>query len=220
MRQYPYNATGTIFPNPGFVPTGYQYMYYMPVALGNYKFIFSGTDKVFLKDIQTTLVARNELQSFYLVESPDAVDAYRIVKVPEEYQGTPGKVRIRIVHLGSDSQNLMVKQLDATGNLKTAGLPQDLAFGSFSGYTEIDTVGAARNSGNVILKISETNAPNNVILSAAVPAEPNGSFVVLIQGFRQTTSRRILTGHNADGSPVYETLTVQPNFRANLRRSY
>jgi hypothetical protein len=219
LRQYPYNRTGTIFNQSGVISDRYQYIYYMPIALGTYKFIYSGPNKIFLKDMSVTLNERDELNALYLVESPEADNTYRVINVPEAYKGTPGKVRIRFVHLGTDSKEFVIKRADANGQDIASDLPKNLPFGGFSDYVELDTAGTSSTSKNFVFKIYDVADPSKQVLSTAVPAEPNGSFVVLIQGFRQTTTRRIPTGY-ANGSTTYQTVNISPNFRINLRRTY
>lgn len=209
MRQYPQAGVGR---NPEVViPDNYQVVYYMPVAVGTYRFIFTGSGKVFLKDIDATL-EKDSYNTFYLTESPEADDTYRITAVPEERKGAEGKIRVRVVHLAPDAESLSVMKADGF----SAGLPP-LKFGSYSPYIELDTIGASQNFGNVVLKFSDNSNPTELLVSAAVPAVEGSSFIILVQGFRKPANRKILVGSNPD---MVQSVTVQPNFRTNLRRTH
>lgn len=218
--QYPRNTGGGLETPPGNVniPSGigYSVAFWMPIAPGQYKFIFTSVNKNYLKDIALTLAAKDRT-ALYLVESPDGNDQYRLVAVPTERAGTPGKVRIKVVNLSPDAGTLGVVR-DNNGTTEVQGLPQHLQFGEYSEYVEIEPNGTSATS-FIDLEINKADGNQNLI-STSIPAIPGSSFVLLIQGFTTVSSRKIITGKQTDGSPIWETVNVPANFRATWRRTF
>lgn len=216
FRTYPrYPAAALGVSDEIVVPIGtpYQTVYWMPVENGNYRFIFTSANKVYLHTNEVTLEPKSHMMQC-LVESLEADDAYRVVNVPIEPKGTKGKVRIQIVNLSPDAGALDVKRTDRSGNQLPDVLPASLGFGEYSTYAEIDTTGSADTNGQILLRIRKHQTDKELMM-VAVPAIPYSSFTVLFQGFENATERRVKTGDNQ-----YQSIQVQPNLRVNLRRVY
>ena len=216
FRQYPRTVSGAELVNdPIGLPLGttYDVIYWKPIEAGSYRFIYTSLNKVYLKDT-TIVVSPKSFTTQYLVESSIADDAYRILTVPEERKGTQGKVRIKVINLSPDFGSLEVYRADQNGNQIPAGLPTALRYGQNSSYAEIDTVGTAKTRGQLLLKFRKSGS-DAVVLTRAVDAISNSSFVVVFQGFEKAANRRIKTGNQA-----VETVKVSPNLRVNVRRVF
>lgn len=217
FRQYPQSLFGN--PNFGYnlaVPegVGYDPIYWMPIASGNYRFIFTSVNKVYLQETPVSLTSKT-FTTQYLVESPKADNEYSIVTVPVERKGMEGRVRIQFVNLSPDVGELEVIRADENGNpLVEASLPKNLPFGEFSSYAEIDTSGTSRTSNYIMLYFRKPGT-TRALVTVGVPSIPYSSFTLTFQGFENETTRRIKTGENS-----YETITVKPNLRVNKRRIY
>ena len=214
-REYPRFASGTDRGPNGqvFVPPGANYhnIFWMPVASGSYKFIFTSVNKVYLKDT-TVVLPPKSLITQYLVESPEADDAYRIVTVPVEQKGMAGKVRIQVVNLATDLGRIDIYRSAKDGSLIPSDLPANLDFGGYSPYAEVDTTGSAATNNLIFLKVRRSGN-TDVLLTAAVPAASGSSFTIMVQGFSRQAVRRIKSGNSA-----YTTVTVTPNLRISIRR--
>jgi len=218
-RQYPASMTQNtgqlddiIFKN-----NEYTAVYWMPVAPGKYRTIYTSVNRLLLKDTTVSLTGTSHTTQ-YLVESPEADTAYRIITVPEDQKWEQGKVRVRFVHLAWDTEPLKIFR-DRQGNRDYDGLPQDISFGSYSAYTALDTTGTELTKA-IVLKFHTAGDSNTLLLSLKISPEPGASFVVLIQGVRQERQRRIISGTLADGTLQYKTVNVKPNLRINMRRIY
>lgn len=217
-RVYPQDASNLGSPviPPG---AGYDPVIWMPIQKGTYKFIYTSMNKNYLKELLYPLEGKGSRTCFYLAENPESDESYSIVAVTEEAAPRDGKVRLRVVHLGTDAGKLSLKRIDKNGQATELGLPQNISFGSYSAYTSLDTAGASQTGKLILLRIFQ-NKPlgTSELMTVAVPALPNTAFTLLVQGFASSASRRILTGRNSSGGPVYRTVTVPANIRAHLRR--
>lgn len=218
-RQYPDNVYTSGIPDVVVIPQGmgFNVFYWLPIKEGKYRFTYTSSQKVYLKDIALQVNATKK-NAQYLAESPEADNAYRVISVPEEWRGTAGKVRVRFVHLGTDAGSLDIKRETANGANEIQGLPQGLSFANYSDYIELDTIGVSK-TGNVIPLNIYSQGNSEILLSPAIPPLPGASFVVVLQGFRKAAIRRIKIGEN-NGSDEYSSVAVQPNFRVNIRRSF
>lgn len=216
FRQFPRHFTGSeIVADAIYPPSGatYDVVYWMPLIADASRFIYTSVNKTYLKDTVLHLSPKT-FSTQYLVESPEADDAYRILTVPVERKGTPGKVRIQVLNLSPDLGPLGVFQTDNNGNRVSTNLPTALSFGHYSPYAELDTAGASAAFDKLTLKFSKSGN-GEAFLSRAIDAVPNSSYIIVFQGFEQETSRRIKTGDHQ-----YEQVTVAPNLRVNVRRVY
>jgi len=216
-RQYP----ASMVQNTGqvddiiFKSNEYDAVYWLPVAPGEYRTIYTSVNRLLLKDTTLSLSGTSHTTQ-YLVESPEADTAYRIITVPEDQKREQGKVRVRFVHLAWDTEPLKIFR-DRQGNRDYSGLPQDISFGNYSAYATLDTTGIALTKA-IVLKFHTGEDSNTLLLSVKIPANLGASFVVLIQGVRQERQRRIVSGTLADGILQYKTVNVKPNLRINMRR--
>lgn len=216
FRQFPSHFTGSelvvdvIYPPAG---ATYNVVYWMPLIADASRFIYTSVNKTYLRDTVLNLLPKT-FTTQYLVESPEADDAYRILTVPVERKGTSGKVRIQMLNLSPDLGPLEVFQTDQDGNRVNTNLPTGLSFGQYSPYAELDTAGASATFGRLTLKFSKSGS-DEVFLSQAIDAISNSSYIIVFQGFEQETSRRIKISNHQ-----YEQVTVAPNLRVNVRRVY
>lgn len=219
QRQYPNEVTSTPTGSAVLLPNTYQYMFYMALAPDSYRFIYTGGNKVYWQD--TTLnLADGSYTQLYLTEDAE-IDRYRIVAVPDERTAAPpGKVKVRVVHLSADTEPLAITRVFSDGSNRNEGFPTQLGFATSTDYIALDTLGAAAQFNHVVLQLSPVSAPENPLLTAAVPAVSGGSFTVLVVGLRNEASRRAITGYDDTGQPVYTSFTVNANLRTALRRNY
>lgn len=216
-RQFPYTASiGTLPPDNLSLPIGgvnYTNIYWLPVIAGSYSLGYtSDSSYAVLKDTTVNLLPKS-FTAQYLVESPEDDAAYKILTVPTQRAGTPGKVRLQFIHLSPDLGNLDIVRIDANGNDLSDALPKNIAYSRYTNYMELDTLGTASTRGQIILNIRK-NGSTKTMLSTAIPAASNSSFTVLIQGFEHTTARRIRM------RDAYQSVSVNPNLRINLRRIF
>lgn len=219
--QYPSNYTdGLYIYNEIANRTNYETLFWLPVETADYKFIYSSiaNNKLFLKDT-TVILPYQSYTTFYLTESPESDTAYRIITIPEDIKREPGKVKVRFVHLGWDTEPLKIFRERPSGIKDYDGLPQDIAFGEYSPSISLDTVGTDKSK-IILLKFYTGDDNSQLLLSAAVPAEAGSSFVVMICGIQQETKRRVLTAVAPDSTQTFTEFTVMPNLRVNLRRIY
>jgi len=216
FRQFPRTITGNQFNiDINSIPAGtnYNIVYWMPVLAGTHHIAYTASKNVDLKDT-TVSISPKSFTTQYLVESPVSNEAYRIATVPEERRGIAGKVRVKVVNLSPDLGPLEVIRTDKDGNTILETLPAALKYGEHSAYAEIDTAGVSRTRGQLILKLRKSGS-SAILLTQVIDAVPNTSFTVVFQGFEKETIRRIRTG-----SQTFQTVTVNPNLRINIRRIF
>lgn len=216
FRQYPRHLTGSdavidvINPPAGIT---YYVVYWMPFNADRYKFSYTSVAKTFLVDTTVSLQAKT-FTTQYLVESPAADDAYRILTIPVERRGTAGKVRVQVLNLSPDFGPLEVYRSDHEGNRIGSQLPSALGTDAHTPYVELDTAEASKTYNKLILKFCKSGS-SEVVLTAAVDAISNSVYSIVFQGFEKATDRRIKTS-----SSEYEQVTVSPNLRVNVRRVF
>lgn len=194
----------------------YQVAGWMRIKKGNHRFKFTGPAYHVLGDT-TVFIAEDSRHAIYLAESPGGSQAYRVIVAKEDRLGIAGKVRVRFVNLSPDAGALRCYRSLAGGSLSTAGLPQDMVYGTVTPYVPIDTLGASATRNHLVFRLVDKVDPQRVLLTASVPALPGTSFVFVIQGFRNDAERRIPYGENA----VRDTaIRIQANLRVNTRRTY
>lgn len=196
----------------------YSYIYYMGLDPDSYRFIFTGENKVFLKDTLVNLSA-DSYTDLYLTEDRGDQD-YRIVAVPNQHTAIAGKVQVRIVHLSADTEPLTVSRAYDNGKVDTGlGYPTQLAFGQYSDYVPFDTEDTDAELNNIMLRFSPAGDPDNILLTASIPVDAGASYTVLVRGLRNSATRRIHTGYNSDGARIYSEHAVNANLRTTLRRN-
>ncbi len=215
-RQFPYTqGIAEATPDNLSLPTGITYsnVYWLPIQSGNHHFIYtSDSTYVALKNITETYQPQT-FNAQYLVESPAADSLYNIFSFPVQRAGTPGKVRVQIVHLSPDLGSIEVYRADSTGNPVATNLPNTLSYGQASSFIELDTAGSAHTKQLILLKFLK-NGSNDVAITSSIPAVSNSSFIVALQGFEQTTTRKVKMRGG------YQSVTVNSNLRINLRRVF
>ena len=216
-RQYPeyFQPHSPVVP-PGI---GYDPVLWLPMQAGEYKFIYTSGAKEFLKDTTCLLNGKGAFHTFYLTESPEADNSYKIVVVPENPPLNTGRVNLRVVHLGTDAGELSFKRITAQG-AEEQGLPQKVPFGTYSEHVAIDTAGVALTQNKIPIRVfrNNLNGEQEEVMTVLVPPVLNSTFTLLVQGFLNSTSRRIQTGRNLDNTPAYTRVTVPSNFRVHVRR--
>ncbi|WP_217220428.1 DUF4397 domain-containing protein [Mucilaginibacter paludis] len=216
-REFPLNANGSNsfqISDEITVPSdaNYSLVYWLPILSGRYKFIFTSGNKVYLKDTTVSLEPKT-FAAQYLVEGPESDMAYRIVTTPVKEEQEKGKTTLQVVNLSPDVGKIDVWRAGENGKRITTDLPGALAFGEY--YTShADTTGASATNGRLYLNVSPSGS-NQVLLTVAVPAVSESSFIVQVQGFIRQANRRIKSS-NTD----YATISIKPNFRIKLRRLY
>lgn len=198
--------------------TDYQYVYYMAIAPGSYRFIYTGPNKVYWRD-STFVLAKDGYTELYLTEDL-AADGYRIVALPGGHGSISGKVRVRVVHLSADTEPLGIARVYADGSTADAGFPQQTSFGEATDYVALDTAGASKQYKKIVLQFSPAGSPGKALTTVSIPAEAGASFTVLVRGFKNQEALQIITGYDAGGNPIYKSYTVDPNLRTDLRRNY
>lgn len=216
FRQFPRHLTGAeivvdiIYPPAGL---NYDVVYWMPFMAENYRFSYTSVNKTAIADTMVSLQTK-AFTTQYLVESPAADNAYRVLTIPVERKGTSGKVRVQLINLSPDFGALEVYRSDQDGNRVSSQLPSALAQDTHSPYIELDTVGISKTYNKLILKFCKSGS-SEVVLTKAVDAIPNSSYSVVFQGFEKATSRRIKIN-----ATDYRRVTVSPNLRVNVRRIF
>lgn len=218
-RQFPDAVSNGMGGTIEFTSSHYWYLYYMGIAPGSYRFVYTGEHKQPLQE--TTLdIKKDSYTQLYLAEDPAGDDSYRIVAVPDERLGIPGKVRVQVVHLSPDTAPISIGRITADGHNNTAGFPAQLPFGKATGYATLDTLGAAKQFNNIIVQLVMATTPNQPLFTVSLPAENAASYTIVVRGFRETTQRRIITGYDSAKQPIYLQKTISPNLRINLRRNH
>lgn len=217
VRQFPQDVVSADWRS--FVPDNiggyfsYDPIYWMPIKEGNYKYIFTGAKKVFVKDTTVT-VKPKETSVYYLVEGPESENAYRIIAMRVTGPASPGKTNVLFSNISPDLPSIDVWKSDANGQIvHNVALPKDLRYGKYE-QTVLDTTGAAASNGNIYFKI-RIHGNNNNLLTVSLPAVSQSSFLVIIQGFNAATTRKIKQTNNTETS-----IPILPNLRATLRRAY
>lgn len=212
MKQYPSYITGTpsVIDDIGRAENN---VYWMPLASGFYRFIYTAAYKNYLVREAVQLDPKTYTTQ-YLTEDPANDSAYRVLSIPAYLNAAAGKVRVQMVHLSPDAGAVDVYRMDKNGNREGDAIVQNLAFGNHNDYADMDTTGASATYGNLVLGFYKAGTTAK-IYSISMPAKPGASFITVIQGFTKATSRRIIV--NANG---YTTVTwqVTPDFRVNVRR--
>lgn len=217
-RVYPQLAspTGSPIVPPGI---GYDAVVWMPIKKGIHRYIYTSMHKNYLKTHLYAIDKAGSLTTMYLAESPEGDESYTIITVPEERAPQDGHVRIRVVHLGTDAGKLSIKRVNAQGTTAEQALTQNLTFGSYSPYITLDTAGVSTTNNLFLFRFfQESPLGAKELMTVPVPALPNTAFTLLVQGFVHATSRRILTGRQPDGSPLYRNVTVPAAIRTHVRR--
>jgi hypothetical protein len=223
-RQYPRSVTGSDLavdylgvPND----VTYNVVYWLPLKTGSYHFGYTSVsnDNVLKRTIANNSIdlKSDSFTTQYLVESLQSDTSYQILNVPVERKGVSGKVRIQVLNLSPDLGALEVFREDSNGTKIDEGLPAALASGTYSDYTAIDTAGAQKNLGQLLIKIRKIGS-TGALFTASVPAVSKSSFIIVVQGFASQTTRRI---NSIQGSTIgFVKVSVAPNLRINLRRTY
>lgn len=211
-KQFPISYTGA--PNVvDDVARTYGNVFWMPIAEGHYRFIYTSAFKNYLVDSFVELQPKTYTTQ-YLTEDPATDSSYRIVTVPAYLYAQAGKVRVQAVHLSPDRDAVDIYRMDKDGNRQGNAIVAGLQFGQHNDYIDIDTTGASASYGNIVLGVYRAGSTTK-LFSIGVPAQSGASFVAVIQGFVNATRRRIII--NAHG---YTTApwSVSPDFRINIRR--
>lgn len=225
--QYPSTVTGSnLAVDYLSVPSDvtYNVVYWLPVSADKYQFKYNSIS--YNSATQTTSqlgtiaklnaeINANTFVTQYFTESLESDTSFKILNVPVERTGTPGKVRIQVVNLSPDLGPIEVYREDSNGAKITEGLPASVTSGAFSPYAEIDTAGAYKNLGRLLVKIRKSGS-TNVLMTASIPATSKSLFTLVVQGFASSTIRRI----KSTQATGFTQVTVSPNLRFNLRRIY
>ena len=196
----------------------YEVPAWLRVSAGNHRVIFTGSGGYFVAD--TTLdFPLNSLTSFYLAESPESDDAYRLLAVPEKWAGLPtdpSKVLVRFIDCCPDLDELKCYRVGRSGEPVVSAMH----FGTTTSYISLDIAGVAASGNLILLRLFTGKDTTSTLLSVGIPAAPGASYVVLVQGFYKEAVRRVQIGVNANGTRRDTLVTVSPRLRMSLRRTY
>ncbi|PLW88505.1 MAG: hypothetical protein C0154_16405 [Mucilaginibacter sp.] len=192
----------------------------------NYARYTAGDHRMMLTDVNNKIVldttiktASRSFNAVYVADAPAAADAsakYKLLVAPDDRKPVDGKTGIRFIHLSPDAGTLSCNLVKQNGDL--AGTQAgELAFGEFSSYQYFGTDELATGG---LLRFTLGNATNGVQFDTGVPFDPGRNFTIVISGFRTDQQRQVATGKNADGSVKNETVTINNNLHAEIRRSY
>lgn len=211
-KQFPISYTGA--PNVvDDVARTYDNVFWMPIAAGHYRFIYTSAFKNYLVDSFVELHPKTYTTQ-YLTEDPATDSSYRIVTVPAYLYAQAGKVRVQAVHLSPDQGAVDIYRMDKDGNRQGNALVADLQFGRHNDYIDVDTAGSSATYGNIVLGFYHADSDEK-LYSVSVTAQSGASFVAVMQGFVNATARRIII--NAHGFTT-APWSVTPDFRINIRR--
>ena len=175
-----------------------------------------------LKDTSFEL-APDSRNILYLTDAPAAEGAdavYQTVLVPEPAAGGANmdKVNVKLVHLSADAGTVRASMVRADNQSELfAGLPQQLAFGSYSDYIPLDTAGTIRD-GQLVLHIYKQGSATPILVG--IPAQLGHGFEVLLTGMAEPHSRRLATGTDTDGNPQYQQVTLPVGLNTVVRQMY
>lgn len=190
----------------------YHNVYWFPMQQGEYKFIFSTDEKVFAKD--TTLkFDPKQYYAVYLLDDPNNDGAFNVLSFPEDIKVTEGKVRLRVIHLSPDLGGVRIIRNDVEGKVKKENFPEVLNYRDVTDYIEIDTTGASKSHGNILLGLTDAKNPDHMHKMQIIPADPGSTYVLLIKGHQNQTQRKLI---QKDGT--YRLIRIIPNIRTLLRR--
>nr|WP_199077702.1 DUF4397 domain-containing protein [Pedobacter sp. ASV19] len=191
----------------------------------NYARFNAGRHRLYFTDPLNTVVVdtliKPQLNSYYCIYLADAPGnnakiSYRAVAVAEDRTDVPtGKVGVRFIHLSPDAGDLTVSLSDPSGNAISA-IPGLLKYPAASGYQFFDATGI---SGGV-LHFNLSNKATGANINTGIPFSEGQRYVIVITGFLKDQQRQAVTGKNADGSLVYNNITVAASLRAELRTAY
>lgn len=191
---------------------GFGQVYFMRIMQGQYRFIYTSLNKVFLQELELD-IRRKTYNTLYLVESPESDSSYTIVPAPVELQGAAGKVRVQVVHLATDLEPVNAVQLGNDGETIVQSLTENLAFAEYSPYVELDVAHADENK--TLAVQFRRSGTDETILAYGIPAISGSVYTLLIQGFAREAERYVKTGENE-----YVRVDVAPSLRIKSRRMY
>ncbi|WP_257668715.1 hypothetical protein [Parapedobacter tibetensis] len=209
IRQYPRHFTGV----PGVVDNSARGdVYWLPVHAGDYRFIFTSRDRTYLHT-QNIPLSKQTYQVLYLVESPEADDAYTVVEVPiERKDRVEGHVTVQFVNLSPDAGEVEAYRVDADGNELATATDTPLAFGEYSS-AELATAGTQDTYNGILIRFRRPGGED--VQSVAVPANNGAVYTVLLRGFAEQTERKIKKDNETTVS-----VTVLPDLRTSIRRVF
>lgn len=213
---FPYFSFGSAFGH--IYPQSYEGMNYARYAAGDHRLMLTDvTNKIVLDTIVKT--SARTFNAVYLADAwvPAGSNVkYNLVVAPDDRKPVDGKTGIRFIHLSADAGTLFCNLVKSNGDL--AGTQAgELTFGQFSSYQYFGTEDLATGG---LIRFSLKNTVNGVRFDTGVPFDPGRNYTVVISGFRTDQQRQVAIGRNADGSIKSETVTINNNLHAEIRRSY
>lgn len=189
-------------------------VFWQPLPMNDfYRFIFTSTNKVFLKDITLSLAPKS-FTMLYLTESPESDNAYTIVAVPAgELKGVEKKVKVQVVNLATDWGSIDIVLTDRNGDIVDTNLPENLAFGKYSTYALLDPQ-YANGYKKLALRIRK-HGEENFTLSTNIDAVPGSSYIVVVKGFAKEATRYIKKSNTEQAR-----IEITPSLRVHNRRLY
>ena len=197
----------------------YHLITYTRMTAGSHRLLFTDTGRLVIHDT-ALILAKDSYTTLYITDAGHTGEpaSYQSLSVAEDRHGTRGRVRVRVINLSPDIGSISCYQEKADGKTLFSPLPQQLAFCKASDYVELDTTGAT--DGKLNLRVIADDDPLNPLVLTRIPASPGHAYVMVVQGFRQATTRQVPFGKNADGSLKYRTTDITANVRVTLRQSY
>jgi hypothetical protein len=193
-------------------------MYLRHVAGAN-RFIFTDTTRNKIADTVIDAISHSR-NILYLIDQPmpdNSVAQYTVLHVEDDAIGAEGKVKLRVINLSPDAGSLDIVARKRNGDWLRSPLPNELSFKNFSDYILLDTTGIGDN-GQIVLNVLSSN--QEAILSTGIPAITGASYTLVIEGFRNGTTRRIPTRKRPDDSFEYTSVTIPANLKTSIRRMY
>lgn len=190
----------------------YDNIYWFPMQQGEYKFIFSTDEKVFVKDTTLKLEPKRHY-TLYLLDDPKKDGEFNIISFPEDTKNTEGKIRLRVLHLSPDIGGIRLIRKDIDGSIIKENFPEVLNYKDVTDYIDIDTTGSYKTNGRILLAITDAKNPEQMYKMQLLPPEPGGNYILLLKGHKSSTTRKLL---NNDGT--YKSVTINPRIRTLLRR--
>lgn len=207
------------------------YIFYMPLEPGEQRVIFTnggdwygdyGPDtRIYMKDSLLHL-AKESYTNVYLTDGVED-RSFHIVTTNEDRNmpAEKGKTLLRIINLSPDVGPLIINRTYDDGRTEQVeGFPTVLPFCEYTAYTSFNTEGLEAELNSLMFSFASAHNPYEELLTTAVPAIEGAMHTLVIQGFKNATTRSIIAEYDPYmGLPLYKQYDLPPSLRTTLRRS-